>query len=178
MKYSILLAATLLGGSLVAAPASATNLVSNGDFETGNFTGWTQGGNTASTGVESGNPFGGIYSAYFGPTKSAGYIEQRLATKAGTRYVLSFALANDKATPNFFSASINGVAIKSLTNSPAFAYRLEIFKFIADANGSSVLRFTFKHKPEQTHFHLDNVVVEEDIAVPPAGTVLEPSTPR
>lgn len=173
MKYSTLLAATLLGGSLVAAPASATNLVVNGDFETGNFTGWRQGGNTTSTGVEAGNQFGGIYSAYFGPTKSSGYIEQTLATKAGTRYVLSFALANDKATPNFFSASINGVVIKSLTNSPAFAYRPEIFRFTADANGTSVLRFTFKHKPELTRFHLDNVVVEEDIALPPAGTVVE-----
>lgn len=178
MKYSTLLAATFLGGSLVAAPASATNLVSNGDFETGDFTGWTQGGNAVSSGVEARNQFGGTYSAYFGPTKSSGYIEQTLATKAGTRYILSFALANDKATPNFFSASINGVVIKSLTNSPAFAYRLEVLKFTADATGKSVLRFTFQHKPEQTHFHLDNVVVEEDIAVPPAGTAPEQGTPR
>jgi len=174
MRYSTLLAAALLGGGLAAAPASAINLVSNGDFETGDFTGWTQGGNTASTGVDSGQQFGGNYSAYFGPAKSSGYIEQTLATTAGTLYVLSFALANDKATPNFFSVSIDGVVIESLTNSPAFTYRLDIFDFTADADGTSVLRFTFKHKPARAHFHLDNVVVEEDIAVPPGGGLLAP----
>ena len=34
----------------IAAPASA-NLVTNGSFETGNFTGWTQSGNTGFMGV-------------------------------------------------------------------------------------------------------------------------------
>ena len=31
----------------VANPAQAANLVVNGDFNTGNFTGWTKSGNTA-----------------------------------------------------------------------------------------------------------------------------------
>ncbi len=52
---SLLVLATLAIAFLVTAPKSfAQNLVANGSFETGDFTGWTTGGNFEDTFVETG----------------------------------------------------------------------------------------------------------------------------
>ena len=54
--------------------ASAANLIVNGSFETGDFTGWTLSGNTGVTGVT--GSFGGVdpedgsFQAFFGPIGS------------------------------------------------------------------------------------------------------------
>ena len=61
-----------------ALPASA-NLVVNGGFETGNFSGWTQTGNTGFGGVEcpgAGFVEEGSCDAFFGPVGSVGGISQ------------------------------------------------------------------------------------------------------
>jgi hypothetical protein len=50
--FKILGALTAALGFAVAGPANAAELVTNGSFETGDFTGWTLAGNTGFTGVE------------------------------------------------------------------------------------------------------------------------------
>ena len=81
------------------------NLVTNGSFEDGNFTGWTLGGNyvlppnntpeifiTSGTGAaDSGN-----YAAGFGSVHTDGTLSQTLQTTAGQQYTLSFWLANGR----------------------------------------------------------------------------------
>lgn len=71
-----------------------TNIVTNGGFETGDFTGWTQSGNTGFSFVDTGAQHSGNYSAFFGPVEDLGYLSQTLSTVAGMTYELSFFLEN------------------------------------------------------------------------------------
>src|SRR5437763_12768139 len=76
--------------------ASAQELIVNGGFETGDFTGWTQSGNTGFTAVTN-NPGGahsGTFYASFGPVGSLGFITQTAATTAGSTYTLNYLLSN------------------------------------------------------------------------------------
>src|SRR5262249_4146707 len=79
--------AVLIG---VATSASAANLVTNGDFETGDLTGWTNGGWTAGNG-----PLGtvmandGTFAAFNGCTDFCD-LSQTLTTQPGQFYFLSF----------------------------------------------------------------------------------------
>src|SRR5207342_1372158 len=75
---------------LCSAAVANANLVTNGGFETGDFTGWTNGGNTGFTGVDPGIQHSGTYGAFFGPIGSNGFLSQTLATTAGGVYTLSF----------------------------------------------------------------------------------------
>jgi len=81
--------ALLLAGAafFVATGAQAQNLVTNGDFATGDFSGFTLFGNTGYTFVNSN-------IAYFGAIGSSGGISQMLTTVAGTPYLFSFDLGN------------------------------------------------------------------------------------
>jgi hypothetical protein len=118
---------TLVVGAGLASTAAA-NLVVNPGFETGNFTGWTQIGDTTFTGVDTLSAHSGSFGADMGPIGSLGFISQDLAAVAGATYDLTFWLANiadrfGNVTPNRFEASWNGSVIPAsvLDNvAPAF----------------------------------------------------------
>ena len=116
-KMRKLLAGAAFAAMMAAAgqAGAATNLVANGSFETGDFTGWTQFGDTSYTGVtygcfDVGCPTDGSYLAYFGSVYSVGGIEQALGTAAG-QYTVSFALSDDSGS--YFSADLGST---NLTN--------------------------------------------------------------
>jgi hypothetical protein len=134
------------------------NLIVNGDFETGDFSGWTPSGNTGSTGVDGSNVHGGNFAAFLGPVGSDGFIAQTFATTAGTTYVLDYWLQHDGGSPSDFYAQINGATVlgSRLDNPPAFGYTEYTFSFVA-AGPTSQLRFGFREDP--TYFHLDDVSV-------------------
>ncbi len=87
-------AAALLSGLGFAVSAHAgpvtfehdPNLVVNGDFETGNFSSWTQWGNPGFTGVDCFDGCFGNFAAFAGPFESTGGIQQDLATTVGASY--------------------------------------------------------------------------------------------
>src|ERR1700693_6210131 len=89
--------AKMVLGAMVAAiglpigSAYAANIVVNGSFESGDFTGWTQTGNSGFSGVECpgvgfAGPNDGACDAFFGPVGSVGGITQTLGTLPGRFY--------------------------------------------------------------------------------------------
>lgn len=148
---------------VLASPASAAELVTNGDFETGSLSGWTQVGSTTFNGVATGYGVGGSNGAFFGPVGSTGGISQALATIAGQTYTLSFALLSDGGTPNSFSVLFGGSNPLSLTNAPAFGYTTYSYNLLA-TSASTNLQFDFRDDPG--FWGLDNVSVTAAVPEP------------
>lgn len=161
-----ILARLFLTLAAAAALSSATpafaNLVSNGGFETGDFTDWTQFGNTGATGVSTLSPTGvgphsGSFLGFFGAVGSDGGIFQNLTTVMGQTYNLTFWLANDPGTPNDFSILWNGATIFSQVDASPFGYTLFSFSGLLATGTSTQLAFSFRQDPR--YFELDDVSV-------------------
>lgn len=152
-------------------PAQAASIVTNGGFETGDFTGWTGTGDTTFNGVQCPGPGpavqAGNCSAFFGPVGTTGGIQQTLSTVAGQAYAISFWLQADGGSPSSFSASFDGTVLTSLINPlGSFLGPFTFYNYSAVATTSStVLAFSFRDDPGFLSF--DSVAVSE---VPEPGT--------
>lgn len=162
------LAAAVAWATIPMAHASAASLVTNGGFESGDFAGWTQVGNTNSSGVDDGIPADGLYGAYFGPASSLGGISQALATIAGHQYAVSFKLGNDGGTPTAAQIAFGGDTLLSEANAPGHGYIPFSFNAIA-TSASSVLSFEFQQQPG--YYYLDSISVTD---LGQGGAVPEP----
>ena len=100
----------VLGLAVGAAGPAKAGLVVNGNFGTGDFTGWTLSGDTSGPDYVSGT-FPGPYAAALTTSVSDVFLSQTLplSTVVGQEYLFSFSLAGDGATPNTFSASLGNV---------------------------------------------------------------------
>ena len=149
--------------ALVMTLTAPVNLVTNGSFETDNFSGWTLGGNDTSGQMYiNGQAESGSFAAALGSMGSDGTLNQTLQTTAGQQYTLSFWLANNGSGPNDITAKWNGASVLALTNAPAQGYTE--YTFTVTATGStSTLEFDARQDP--SHWSLDNV------SVTPVGTV-------
>lgn len=158
--------AGLLAGIGFGLTAAASAQVTNGGFETGDFTGWTQFGDTSATGVVFGNflydPVEGDHHAAFGPVFGVGGISQTLALTAGNSYTLSFWLANLSSGPNSFSVDFDGVTLMSLVDNEGMAYTQFSFNVTPSVN-NPVLNFNFSHPP--SYWLLDDVRIPEPAAL-------------
>jgi hypothetical protein len=148
MRLSALMLFAVVVGSFNYARAAT--LVTNGDFETGDFTGWTQIGNTGFTGVGCGTSqsvHSGNCSAFFGPRSPGGGISQNLATTPGATYQVTFWFQSDGLMPSDFSATFGGVTLTSLTD-PPFSDGFDGFFFSATATAANTtLAFNFRDDP-------------------------------
>ncbi len=92
----------------LGAGAGAMNLVVNGGFETGDFTGWTVNAASGTTTVGA-VTFPGQYAAFFG-TFDAGWdsLEQSVTTTAGVEYTLRFYVLNYGVGDDGIAISLNG----------------------------------------------------------------------
>jgi len=162
---------------MVCAPAAfAQNLVTNGGFETGDFTGWTEGGNFQFTQVVSG-PFyvytgaqEGNFYATLGPVGSDGTLSQVLTTQAGTQYTFSFWLNAVGDDPSDFSAMWDGTTVYSATD-PNTGGNWQNFTFTETGTGSDTITFAFRDDP--AYIALDNVSVTPSTS---GTSVPEPSS--
>ncbi len=154
----------LVSSSLSFTLEVGQSVVQNGGFETGDFTGWTQSGNTDYTLVTSTSPFvhSGTYGAELGPSSTLGYLSQTVTTFPGENYLLSFWLYNSGAGSGSssgthyeqFQASWNGANVYAITNPPALAWTS--LQFIVTAGGANpVLQFGFRN--DRYYFGLDDV---------------------
>jgi hypothetical protein len=142
-------------------PPSSANLVINGDFETGDFTGWMLSGNVAplSYGPQTfitSNAESGQYAAGLGSVGSDGTLSQNIQTTAGQNYTLDFWLANAIGGPDDFTVKWNGQTLLALNNASAQGYTEYTFNVVGTA-GTSNLEFDFRQDPAS--WSLDNISV-------------------
>ena len=86
-KRGVIIGAVL--ALLVGTAGAADRLVVNGDFETGDFSGWTRGGDTSFTSVDRFSAHSGVYGADLGNV-SYGSLLQMLDTEIGDTYTVSY----------------------------------------------------------------------------------------
>jgi hypothetical protein len=157
MKKTLALLALLLSLALVQS-AAAVQLVTNGGFETDDFTGWTVTPAADSSFVfVAGNPHTGNFAAWFGAYGSTpDIISQTLPTVVGTSYKINFWLQAFDDGINSFSASFGGNTLLTLTNQTAFPYTSYSYQVVA--TGSSTV-LSFSGTPLVSFWNLDDVTV-------------------
>jgi hypothetical protein len=165
-SYSLTLSSNitdLFGNPL--SGASMTQLVANGGFESGSFSGWTQSGDTSFTSVISGSPDGttihsGTHAAQIGPSgPGLGFLTQTLATTAGVTYTLDFWLSHpysDVGQGVEWLVRVGGVTLTDVHDPDSFSYTHFTFTFTATSS-ATVLQFGFVEPPQ--YFYLDDVSV-------------------
>lgn len=150
--------------SFNATPSSALNLVNNGGFETGDFTGWTTNGTSITVLA---NGFESTYAANLGTFGQLGYLSQAgIPTVPGQNYQLSYALSSSGGPGSQFQASVNGTTLTTSLNDGAHPYEVYSFDFIADALFTELI---FAERNDPGAFALDNVSLE-------LAPIPEPST--
>jgi hypothetical protein len=174
MRLKLLLGVVALTVVLVSPSAFAQNLVTNGSFETGYWTGWTTGGNFADTEVVSSPFYGyesedGSYFALLGPVGSPGTLSQTFSDQAGAQYTFSFYLAGRGDHPSFFSAMWDGTTLLSLTDPD---HQWQQYSFTEIGTGHDSISFSFQDDPG--YMALDNIVVSSNGSG--TGTTPEPSS--
>jgi hypothetical protein len=157
--------------ALSALPASA-DLITNGGFETGDFTGWNatvsfsgpQGG-----GYSGYDPHAGFFFAALGNVGGLGTLSQTFADVAGQSYQLTYFLASNGQTPNEFRVDLNSTTLFDSVNIGAtsgipYAYTPYTFQFVATGNDT----VTFFERDDPDYLALD------DVSVTPVSSAVTP----
>jgi hypothetical protein len=177
MRQKALLAVVaLIAVLLVGAPtAFATNLLSNGSFESGDFSFWTTGGNFEFTQVVSGAYYvytgaqDGQFYATMGPLGSDGTLSQTFSDTSGGHYIFSFWMASVGDDPSDFSAYWNSTQVYSATD-PNTGGAWTLFSFDEVGTGSDTISFAFRDDP--AYIALDNVSVSPLTTPEPSSLLL------
>ncbi|PWT86145.1 MAG: hypothetical protein C5B56_12895 [Proteobacteria bacterium] len=97
----------------------------------------------------------GNYFAVLGNFGSTGTMSQTISDTAGAQYTLSYWLAGDGQTPNYFETDWNGVALVGSieSNAPAFGYQ----QFVFTVTGTGHDTLTFVEEDDPGFWALDDV---------------------
>jgi len=155
-------ASVMLLATFIAIPAHALPLVTNGDFETGDFSGWVASGPYLGVDTYANS---GSFAAYMGTPFTPGSLSQSVLTNVGSEYVLSFALANSGGI-NQFIALADGVTLLDIQNGGWQPYTQYALTFTAT---KSLTDISLLGQNDVGALHLDDVMVEP---VPEPSTVL------
>lgn len=174
MKTTSRVARALLStAALACAGLAHADIVTNGGFEAGDFTGWTQVGMSAFDGVQcpgaDSTVAAGSCSAFFGAVEGVGGIAQTLTTLAGVTYSVDFAVQFDGGSPSSFEFNWGAGPVEvSLTN-PAASSGFVNYHFLLAASSAST-QISFNFRDDSGFAFLDSVSIT---AVPePASGLL------
>jgi hypothetical protein len=169
----------VLGLMLVAVPAMATELITNGGFETGDFTGWfTQaaGGGGSDFGVDTTFAHTGSYEAYFGAVGTTDDIiyQVEAPTVPGQSYAFSFWLAHPFGTSDnnfsvFFNSNIPSNQVLGLVNAGNFGYTNYTSTIVATGSNTVI---SFRGREVPAFYYLDDVSFQSVERVPEPTTML------
>ncbi len=165
-----------------AQSSFADQLVTNGDFETGDFTGWSVTGTATNSafasqfyGVDTQDAASGTYGAYLGSEFSQLTISQSLTLQPAHFYNVSFSLAQLSAPAtgftNFFGVSLDGQTVFTETNAPVSPYTNYSFTATSPTTATSGL-LQIVSQNDLGYFSLDNVSVSTGAATPEPATLL------
>ena len=172
-RFGQLLLSCAVLAAAIAAPAFAApiNLLVNGGFETGDFTGYNV-ANLNATGVfpeiDSLAPHSGNFFAALGNAGNIGTISQTFADTAGQAFLFDFFLASDGIVPNTLTASIDGTQIVNLANFVQPGYT----EFSMLFNGTGMDTITFAEEDDNGFLALDDLSVTSAVTPEPASFVL------
>jgi len=150
---NLVVAASLALAMAGPAQAAIEPTLVNGSFETGDFTGWTQTGNTTFNGVQCPGPgssvFQGNCSAFFGPVGSLGGISQVVTGLIpGDFYTLTTPWQTDGGTPSEFQVVFGGVTLLDSVNRASSNNAFLVPRFVVRATtASQTLAFNFRDDP-------------------------------
>lgn len=180
MELGLVPTALLCFLSFAARPLLA-NVITNGGFETGDFTGWSQSGNKFNTGVTSALcpggipatclPHSGSFAAYFGDTPAG--ISQTVVTDPAATYTLDFWVkmfgsGDPPATPNEFQVVWNGNILTDIVNSADGNWEHMTFSGLS-ASSSSTLAFNISDFADW--IGLDDVTLDGVSSAPEPATI-------
>jgi hypothetical protein len=168
------------------AAHAGPNLLVNGSFQTGDFTGWTLAGNTGGTLVQTAGGLGAgatapgepdPFYAAFGPHGSIGLLYQSIPTQAGHTYTFSFWMAFKGSDPNnLVNAlwnSVNAGPPFPMINPPSTGTGSGAYRFFslteAGTGAPTLVGFEAQNNPD--YFSIDGVAVNDLSAIPEPGAL-------
>jgi hypothetical protein len=160
---------------IVLPGAAWAGIVTNGGFESTDFSGWTRSGNLGDTSVvcNGGGANGSNCFASFGPVGSLGYISQTLSTVAGGTYDLTYWLYANGSGYAEFNAWWEGILVVGPVVNPntGNVWTSYTLSGLTATGPSTELKFGLRNDPD--YIDLDEIDVVASGAVPePATTVL------
>lgn len=183
----------VLSLGLGIAQADNANLVVNGGFETGDFSGWTESGDLSPclfVGTYGGagtdgscypttaiDPHSGGFAAYLGNNDADAFLSQVITTNTpGGTYNVTFWLASQSAVPpTDFYVYWGSRVLTYMSGLPEFGWTEYTFSGLSAAGPTTTLTFGFRD--DATYLALDDIsvvdpVVPEPSALIPAGVML------
>jgi PEP-CTERM motif len=153
----------------MALGAQAQNLLVNGGFETGDYTGWNSGGCGpfgVTTGGAGWGPHSGSYFSLEGAVGCDHEINQAFHDVAGQALTVSFYYGSDGGTPNDIYVLWDGGGIYSSSNDPSTLPNYRHYTFQVTGTGIDALSIGVRNDPSWQA--LDDVFV----GTPEPGTLV------